>query len=117
MTISIKNTVFLDVTSCSLINPRMLYDPFPFPLLLYNLSVARLVFFQLCGWKQYIPFRSWYLFTKLHGIMSQKTVILNLNVVTCDYLYYEWKQLNASLEKQCSGDVLLYQKPRSISEK
>jgi hypothetical protein len=50
--------------------------------------------------------------------MSQKAVILNLNVVTCDYyLYYEWKQLNAALEKHCSGDVLLYQKPQSISGK
>jgi hypothetical protein len=36
---------------------------------------------------------------KPHGIMSQKAAILNLNVVICDYLYYEWKQLNAALEK------------------
>jgi hypothetical protein len=78
MTISVKNTVFWDVTSCSLLYPRMLCDPFPSPLLLYNQSVELLV------WKQFIRLKSWYLHIRLHSIMSQKTIILNLHAVTCD---------------------------------
>jgi hypothetical protein len=49
--------------------------------------------------------------------MSLKTITLNLYVVTCDYLYCEKQQLEAALEKHCSGDVLLYQKTQSLPEK
>jgi hypothetical protein len=75
-TLSLKSTIFRDITPCSLlsVNPRF-GGTYRLLATCFHVGFLLSLFFRLWRWRRYVPQKHWLTLNGLHGVISQKMVL------------------------------------------